>query len=103
MSALGHKQTCAAHKPISAKCPKRTLRRLFDHVINSRKQLRRQVDPKHSGGLRIDDQLKLGCLYHRQICVTEACSNSRQRLVCGSRHSLHGIARGTARPDAGIR
>ena len=24
MSALGHKQTCAAHKPMSAKCQQRT-------------------------------------------------------------------------------
>jgi hypothetical protein len=25
MSALGHKQTCAAHNPMSAKCQKQTL------------------------------------------------------------------------------
>jgi hypothetical protein len=48
MSALGQEQTCAAHKPMfalppkadmctakrmSAKCHKRTLVRLFDHII----------------------------------------------------------------------
>ena len=51
-------------------------RRLFDRLINSRKELRWQVEPKHSGGLGIDDQLKLGCLYDRQICGLRALENT---------------------------
>ena len=34
MSALGQKQTCAAHTPMSALCQKRTSV-LFDHLVGA--------------------------------------------------------------------
>ena len=50
MSALGHKQTCAAHKPMSAKCRSRTFATnaspaLFDHHVGEREQCLRKFDP----------------------------------------------------------
>ena len=35
MSALGHKQTCAAHKPMSAKCQIADIAVSLDHLVGS--------------------------------------------------------------------
>ena len=35
MSALGQKQTCATHKPMSAKCQKRTLLSKRDGLLDA--------------------------------------------------------------------
>ena len=36
MSALGQKQTCAVHKPMSAKCQKRTLSACYSMISSAR-------------------------------------------------------------------
>src|SRR5215510_10742662 len=61
------KRTCALQLQMSALGQKRTSRALFDDLISPRKEFRGHVEPEHSGGLGIDDQLKLVCLHHRQI------------------------------------
>src|SRR5437660_4524903 len=41
---------------------------LFDHLVGDIEQRRWHGEAKHSGGLGIDDQLKLGRLCDRQVC-----------------------------------
>jgi hypothetical protein len=40
---------------------------LFDHLICEGKNLRRNLDPKRLGGLKIDDELELGRQQNRQV------------------------------------
>ena len=49
MSALGQKRTHAVQQ----------LRLLFDHLVGTAEQRRRNGETEHSRGLQIDDQLKL--------------------------------------------
>ena len=72
MSALGQKQTCASHRPMSAKCQKRTSP-LFDNLVGSLQQ--RRITPllrSHSSysGVRplVQDLRRLFGNGNRQRC-----------------------------------
>jgi hypothetical protein len=63
MSALGQKQTCASHKPMSALGQKLDIAFLFDDFIGGRDQRPGYFKTKRLSGFEIDDQFKLGCLH----------------------------------------
>ena len=67
MSALGQKQTCAAHKPTSALCQYRTLRDLFDHLVGAARQGQWNGYAERLGGLKIYDQFDFGNVLDRQV------------------------------------
>ena len=67
MSALGQKQTCAVHKPMSALCQKRTFRHSFDHLVGAGEHCRRNCEIQCLGGLEIDHQLVFGRRLHREV------------------------------------
>src|SRR5262245_66316431 len=87
MSALGHKQTCAAIGDVrftpnsgllqrTRPCPlwanSRLMQRsktasLFDHLIRTGEQRRRHSQPKRLRGFQIDNELVLGRRLHRQV------------------------------------
>ena len=67
MSALGQKQTCAAHKPMSAKCQKRTLVRLLDHLGSGSEKRLWRGKAEGLGGLKIDHQLIFGWRLNRHV------------------------------------
>src|SRR6516225_6268191 len=52
---------------MSALCQKRTLPVSFDHVIGTRGEPRRDVDPKLFGRLEVDHEFEFGGLIDRQI------------------------------------
>ena len=59
MSAF-QKRTCAAHKPMSAKCQKRTFRHSLDHLVGAPEQRRWNGKAKRFRRLEIDHQFKFG-------------------------------------------
>ena len=67
LSALGQKQTCAAHKAMSAKCQKRTCHNSLDHLVRAPNGRVGDVEAKRLGGLKVDVQLNLCCLLYRQF------------------------------------
>jgi len=82
MSALGHKQTFALQKVMSALPPKADMcgatmdvrfgpkadnTYLFDHLVGSGDERGRHGETKRLRSLEIDDQLQLGREFHRQI------------------------------------
>jgi hypothetical protein len=40
---------------------------LFNHLVSSGKKARRNCKANHLGGLKVDNQIKLCCLEHRQV------------------------------------
>ena len=75
MSALGQKQTCAAHKPMSAKVPIADI----DHVSHTKKETASvAVSPKSgqalcSGGSGLSVDLQEG----QQVSIYRVCLGSR--------------------------
>jgi hypothetical protein len=67
MSALGQKQTCAAHTPMSAKCQSRTFQRSLDHLVGGLLEMHRHVEAQRLGGLEVDDKLILRRRLHRHV------------------------------------
>ena len=61
MSALAQKQTCAAHKPMSKSGHQPVL---FDHLVGTVEQRRRDGDTERLSGLEVDHKLELGRLLH---------------------------------------
>src|ERR1035437_9615794 len=60
--------------PIATDAPQQ-LASLFDHLVGELLELQGHVEAKRLCGLKVDDQLKLGRLHHRQICGTGALKN----------------------------
>src|SRR5262249_49154238 len=91
MSALGQKQTCALHSPMSAlppkadMCsalahvcfgPKADIRRLFDHRIGALLEMDRHVKAKRLSGFQIDHQLEFDRSLHRKLTWLLAFKNA---------------------------
>ena len=53
------KRTCAAHKPMSAKCQKRTWTELFDHLVGAEQDGLGYFEAERLGDFAIEDKLKL--------------------------------------------
>src|SRR5262245_36313529 len=97
MSALGQKQTCAPHQPMSAlppkadMCsatrdvrygPKADIGYLFDHFVGAGEQRWRHGETKRLGGLKIDHQFVLGRCLHRKIGGLLALENAIDVAGC---------------------
>ena len=67
MSALGHKRTCAVHKPMSAKCQKRTLPELFDDFVSASKEPLWHFEAKRFSRLKIYGEFVLGWRLHWKV------------------------------------
>jgi hypothetical protein len=64
---LGQKQTCAAHKPMSAKCQKRTLPQLIRSPRRRRSVAQWHSEAQRFGCFQVDQELEFCRLHHRQI------------------------------------
>ena len=83
MSALGQKQTCAAHRPMSALCQKRTFGHSFDQLVGALLELRGYVEAERLRRLKIDDQLEFRRQLHWQLgrlCAFEDAINVASRV-----------------------
>jgi len=74
---------------MSALGQKRTSRISLDYLVSSRQQRWRHCEAEHSGGLSIDDQLKLARLHHRHVLglrafMTPVCKLRRGFLASGT-------------------
>ena len=68
MSALGHKRTFKRPYSMSALPPKADIRRLFDHLIGTGDQCRRNSEAESCRCLETDDKFDLRRLLDRQVC-----------------------------------
>ena len=50
---------------------------LFNDFVGGGREGHRHVDAQGPGGLEVEDKLKLGCLYHRQLARRLAPENAR--------------------------
>ena len=76
MSALGQKQTCAAHSPMSACANSGTFRCLLDQCIHAGEQRGRYGEAQCLGGLDVNRQFELRGLLDRKVCWFGALENS---------------------------
>ena len=73
------KRTCAAHKPMSAKCQKRTWTELFDHLVGAEQDGLGYFEAERLGDFAIEDKLKLRYPLDRKISGFGAFENSCPR------------------------
>src|SRR5262245_33528012 len=72
---------------MSAQCsglPNQRHRGLFDDFGGGGREGHRHVDAERPGGLEVEDELKLGCLHHRQLAGLLALENAidiRHRML----------------------
>src|SRR5262252_6226971 len=90
----------AVHAPRAATPPRRraarrtraaSSSRSFDHLVGTRDERRRQLEPKRLGGLEVDSQLEFDRLLHREVGGLGALQNLMH--VAGRAPEQVGLAR----------